>query len=896
MRTFLTLFLLAFGQLTSRASAANGTCISSPQSACTSLVAICVSKIATGQAASNNFWSVPECFAGATCAGPAAVLDAACCAGTCVTLANMHSLDYNAIYAPMVGSCAFASGGCPVTWTDFVNYFYNTIQATNTNNWPLAGDDVLRWWSDIATWTAFCSGTSCVNGQIPYLNLDDWLRFSSATLITTPGNPPIHDPLSSDRDNNTNIWDPTADAPCPFTDQTLCFEDNGPQEPPDATNSLVSRDTPIQPRSIKLATLSLKFSHGPTSFISSSTKFLPANIPPPVYITNGTQKVLVDLNLSGGDPPARRQYSLVDKRVQVNPSSVSLEKRPVVRSDVCKGTIDTPSPLPVLTYYCDYMPHICASIRGSGFLSNDEIVLTYDAFTNGKRRTSLCPATVNAEFRESGGCDRRQHDPLYWLISCDEFPMNSVLEGGKANGAIVNAVPEREQQFQGSLHTAVSKLLRLENDARSQWSKPRNVKQTYAGQCHKFTLKLVDARPVGASPLAIGTLFTGGAFMYNNAAQHTETLIDSRAGPPPPARLTPYNYPADAIALKPTGSYKAFDCRPCTIGAVPAAAQAALNAFNNVTRVVDLQVEAAAASCTKTNKPTSTPTPTSDAASNAAEAAVAAAAAQAALNSANESAAITAAAQTVVNTAKAAAIAAAAAAAAAIANNPAAMASAIASANVAQSAVQSAISTLTDIFGAGTIPAAIASIISQASIAASDASSVLTDTWNTKPPQSDPVPPDSDPVHSPTTNSGGGASVPAAACFGPGSSGKVTINGPYIWLSTGTATEGSTITDAGSPAYFGMTMANDGPYVLSSLCSGVYAWSNGDAQPSYQVACSSNELGSYWNAVKQQCYVFPFSSSTYGVVCANDVGRIYSCLQSQGYQSQITAVSFSWSS
>ncbi|KAJ6586279.1 hypothetical protein DFH09DRAFT_1075241 [Mycena vulgaris] len=170
------------------------------------------------------------------------------------------------------------------------------------------------------------------------------------------------------------------------------------------------------------------------------------------------------------------------------------------------------------------MPHICASIRGSGFLSNEEIVLMYDAFTNGKRRTSPCPATVNAEFRESGGCDRRQHDPLYWLISCDEFPMNSVLEGGKANGAIVNAVPEREQQFQ-------------------------------------------------------------------------------------------------------------------------------------------------------------------------------------LLNSANESAAITAAAQTIVNTAKAAAIAAAATAAAAIANNSAAMASAIASANVAQSAVQSAISTLTDIFGAGTMPA-----------------------------------------------------------------------------------------------------------------------------------------------------------------------------------------------
>lgn len=49
MRTYLPLFFLALGHLTVGVSATNGTCISSPQSACTSLVAICVSKVATGQ-------------------------------------------------------------------------------------------------------------------------------------------------------------------------------------------------------------------------------------------------------------------------------------------------------------------------------------------------------------------------------------------------------------------------------------------------------------------------------------------------------------------------------------------------------------------------------------------------------------------------------------------------------------------------------------------------------------------------------------------------------------------------------------------------------------------------------------------------------------------------------
>lgn len=872
----------------------NGTCISSPQSACTSLVAICVSKVATGQIASNDFWSAPECFAAATCAGPAAVLDAACCAGTCGTpIRKMKVLDYTKVYTPMVGSCASAPGGCPVTWTDYVNYFYNTIQATTTNNWPLSGDDVLRWWSEIATWTAYCSGTNCVNGQIPYSNLTDWLRFSAETLITTPGNPPIRDPLSSDRDNNTNIWDPAPDAPCPFSNSTFCFEDNGPQEPPEHTNSHLSIAA-VQPARVKLAGLSLVPADDFASFRTTPI-FWPPNIPPPVYISNGTQKVEIDLDLTGGGPSARREYSLVTKHIPK--FNTSLEKRPAVRSDVCKGAIDSPSPLPILTYYCDYMPHICASIRGSGFLTNDQVVLTYDPFGTGTRRSSVCTKTVNDAFRASGGCDRSQHDPLYWLVSCDEFPMNSVLEGGRNNGAIVTGVPEREQQYQGTLHSALSKLLRIQNDARSQWSKPRNVKGTYPGQCHKFILQLVDARPAGTSVTAVGTLFTGGAFMNTKDAQHTETLEDSRAGPPALPHLTPYDYPADAIALKPTGSYKPFDCRPCTIGSVNPAAQAALDVFNNVTRtgVSALQIEAAAASCTKTTRPTSTPTPTSDAASNAAEAAVAAAAARAALNSAHESASIMAAAQAVVQAAEAAAAAAAVAAAAAIANNPAAMASALASSVAAQTVLQSSIATVTDIFGTGTIPAAIASIISQASIVATDSSSVLTDTWNTKPPQSDPVPPDSDPAKSPTVNSNGGANVPAAKCFGAGSSGKITISGPFIFHSTGTNTEGAKITDAGSAAYFGLTLANDGPYILGSVCSGVYGWMKAAAKPSFQVSCSSKELGSYWNTAKQQCYTVPLGSDNYGIVCGNDVGAIYSCLQSQGYQTQITAVSFAWS-
>ncbi|KAJ7181331.1 hypothetical protein C8R43DRAFT_968952 [Mycena crocata] len=898
MKQYLPLLFLALSRHPLRVSAANGTCISSPQSACASLVGICVSKIATSQIASNKFWSSPECFAAATCAGSAAVVDAACCAGTCISLTSIDSLDYNAVYAPMVGDCAFQPGGCPVTWTDYVNYFYNTIQATNTNNWPITGDDVLRWWADIATWTAFCSGTNCVNGQIPYTNFNDWLRFSSATIITTPGNPPIREPPSSNRDENADVWDPTPDSPCPFKDQSLCFSDNTPQEPPDSS-TLEARDIVHPPRPKRaLATLALKLidASSRSSFVPGPS-FLPPNVPSPVYITNGTEKVRVQLNLAGGNPPARRQYALVPKSEPLPNKRDALMKR--LSQDVCGGgrvakPTDTPATLPVLTYYCDYMPTICAGIRRSGELASDEVILTYDPFGSGKRRNSVCTAAQRLAFR-SGGCDLKQHDPEYWNLSCDEFPMNSVLEGGLANGAIVTAVPTREQRYQGILHTALTQLQRVENDARTQWSRPSSNKVKWSGQCHTFKLKLVNTRPVGTSSFAIGTLFSGSAFRNHLGDQYTETIEDSRAQVPPAARLTNYDYPSTAAAIGPPGTYKSFDCRPCTIGSVPQtpAARALLNTFNNATRVVKVpEVAAAAGTCTK-NKPTSTPTPTSDAAQNAAEAAAAAAAAAEALAAATAEAATIAAATAAVKAAQAAAVAAAAAAAAAIANTPAAMASTLAAGLAAQTALQTAIATLTNIFGPGSIPAEIASVIEQATTVASSVSSVLNDTWNTKPAASDPVPQDADPVHNPALNNGGGANVPPAACFGAGSSAGLVVSGGFIWLATGTNSIHATLSDEGSPAYFGVT-AGDTRFNLGALCPGVYVWLEG-AGPNFQVSCSTKEFGSYWNAGKQQCYVFPDKTSGYNVVCANDVGSIYSCLQGNGYQSQITAVSFSWS-
>ncbi|KAJ7123307.1 hypothetical protein C8R43DRAFT_899567 [Mycena crocata] len=284
-----------------------------------------------------------------------------------------------------------------------------------------------------------------------------------------------------------------------------------------------------------------------------------------------------------------------------------------------------------------------------------------------------------------------------------------------------------------------------------------------------------------------------------------------------------------------------------------------------------------------------------------------------ALNSANEAADIIAAANAAVKAAEASAAKAAAAAAAvshvhhrflllssllgnwqAIANNPAAMASAMGSGVAAQNIAQSTIAAFTDIFGDGTIPDSINSIIEQVSNVISQTAAALIDTWDTKPPQTDRVPPDVDPSRSPTVNSAGGDDVAPAACLGAGSKGQLTINGPFTWLATGTNKQPATMVDAGNPAYFGLSTPS-GDFHLGALCSGVYGWYTGATEPNHQTSCSTHETGSYWNDVKQACYIFPLTSTSFGAVCANDIGKIYSCLQSNGLHSELTPVSFSWS-
>ena len=161
--------------------------------------------------------------------------------------------------------------------------------------------------------------------------------------------------------------------------------------------------------------------------------FQPDNVPPPVFINNGTTPV--PLNLTFGSPQmgSPRTPTATVSNGTGESSTTSTEQAsagqlllvntdspfkvlPVVSSDMCSGPVDTPNPLPTLTYYCDYLPNICQGIRDSGFLTNDQVELTYDPFNTNKRRNTVCTPAQRKAFQDAGKCDPLQHDPSYWKV------------------------------------------------------------------------------------------------------------------------------------------------------------------------------------------------------------------------------------------------------------------------------------------------------------------------------------------------------------------------------------------------------------------------------------------------------------------------------------------------
>lgn len=148
-----------------------------------------------------------------------------------------------------------------------------------------------------------------------------------------------------------------------------------------------------------------------------------------------------------------------------------------------------------------------------------------------------------------------------------------------------------------------------------------------------------------------------------------------------------------------------------------------------------------------------------------------------------------------------------------------------------------------------------------------------------------------DPDHDPNIPSSP-PSAPAAACFGAGSKGYVLFNGEVLVDSHGPVQ--AVLIDVGSDAYFGLTVGTNRALTQAPGCSGVYQWTESDLQPNFQVDCSTNEIGSYWNGVRQRCYAYSYTPSITALFCGTDVGNIYSCIQNQGLYGEVELGTMTW--
>ena len=160
-------------------------------------------------------------------------------------------------------------------------------------------------------------------------------------------------------------------------------------------------------------------------------------------------------------------------------------------------------------------------------------------------------------------------------------------------------------------------------------------------------------------------------------------------------------------------------------------------------------------------------------------------------------------------------------------------------------------------------------------------------------PADTPIPPDTDPVKNPNLNSGAPPDTPAAACFGAGSQGFVKIGDSYLTNENGNAP--ATLVDVGSDAFFGLAIPTDFILVAVDGCPGVYTWTGGALGPDFQVNCDTMELGNYWNGAKQACYSYDLGSGVFAVFCGNNLGNIYSCVQSAGDYGSLSPAFFTWS-
>ncbi|KAI0748370.1 hypothetical protein C8Q80DRAFT_735268 [Daedaleopsis nitida] len=125
---------------------------------------------------SGALWSNKVCVAAAVASvhniGSSIVSGAASCRNpTGITSqSSVPNLDYN-VYASIVGDCAWAPDGCPVTQQNFIDLIYSAVDEAGKGNWPSGTDVVLtQGWQALLDWTK-------TGETVPYTNLDDFLHY-----------------------------------------------------------------------------------------------------------------------------------------------------------------------------------------------------------------------------------------------------------------------------------------------------------------------------------------------------------------------------------------------------------------------------------------------------------------------------------------------------------------------------------------------------------------------------------------------------------------------------------------------------------------------------------------------------------------------------------------------
>ncbi|KIY65761.1 hypothetical protein CYLTODRAFT_456024 [Cylindrobasidium torrendii FP15055 ss-10] len=139
---------------------------------CPDLITSCLDNfVADG---THNPWAIQSCVAASTCWGPLQLNEYLQCNDTSYEPLQAPGLDYNSIYAPIVGDCAYQDGGCPITTQNFVDFIYGSLSAIGSTGYPSSVDFLTQnYWSRITAWTA-------TNDSVPYTNFNDWLFYSNA--------------------------------------------------------------------------------------------------------------------------------------------------------------------------------------------------------------------------------------------------------------------------------------------------------------------------------------------------------------------------------------------------------------------------------------------------------------------------------------------------------------------------------------------------------------------------------------------------------------------------------------------------------------------------------------------------------------------------------------------